>query len=135
MYNEFSKKENINIKLMYCIGAAIGLLSTVLTMILFSAVLLVFNIDREYAAPFATVCVAVGGFFGSCFTAKKIGDRGYLIGLIVGITIFVLITILSLIFGNGFSVNTLFHFIIIVLASIAGGISGVNIANKHKKYI
>ena len=36
--------------------------------------------------------------------------------------------------GNRLTVNTLFHFVIIVLSSLVGGITGVN-ADKGKKYI
>lgn len=54
--------------------------------------------------------------------------------MIVGLTVFVMITLLSLVMGNGFSINTLFHFIIVTLSSLVGGIMGVN-GKKRKKYI
>ncbi|MBQ8740110.1 MAG: TIGR04086 family membrane protein [Clostridia bacterium] len=134
MSGEFSKKDNVNKKSAYLWGAIIGVLATVAAMLVFSAVLLFLNIDRAYAAPFATISVAIGCFCAGRHTAKKIGDKGYLIGLIIGAVVFVVITALSLIMGNSLSLNTLFHFIIMMLASIVGGIMGVN-RNKHKKYI
>lgn len=134
MSYEFSKKDNVNKKSAYVVGAVFGVVATVITMLIFSAILLFLNIDRAYAAPFATISLAVGGFIASLYTAKKIGDKGYLVGLIIGLIVFVFITVLSLILGNSLSLNTLFHFIIIILSAIVGGIVGVN-QNKHKKYI
>ena len=134
MSNEFTKKDNIKKKSAYIWGAMLGILSALVSMIVFSAVLLFLNIDRAYATPFATISIAIGSFIASRYTSNKIGDKGYLIGLTIGIIVFIVITSLSLIVGNSLSLNTLFHFIIILLASTVGGITGVN-QNKHKKYI
>lgn len=134
MSDEFAKKESVNKKTAYLTGIILGIVFSLISMLCFAAVLLLFNIDRAYAAPFATISVAIGCFVASQHTAKKIGDKGYIIGLIIGIIVFVIITIISLFAGNSFSLNTLFHFIIMVLSSIVGGIIGVN-KNKHKKYI
>lgn len=134
MSADFSTKVINNKKSAYLVGAVLGVLATLVTMLVFSAVLLFINIDRAYAVPFATISLAIGSFIASRYTAKKIEDKGYLIGIIIGLVVFVVITALSLILGNGFSLNTLFHFIIIMLSSLVGGIMGVN-SNKHKKYI
>ncbi|MDO4608775.1 MAG: TIGR04086 family membrane protein [Clostridia bacterium] len=135
MSAKFSKKDNINHKKFYFWGVVLGVAVTLAVMLIFSAVLLFSGIDRSFAAPFATVSVAVGCFVAAFFTSKKIGDKGYIIGLMVGGITFAVITTLSLIFGeNGLSVNTLFHFVIIMLSSLAGGIVGVN-SKRSKKYI
>lgn len=134
MSADFSKKDNVNKKSAYLVGAILGVLGTLVSMLIFAAVLLFLNIDRTYAIPFATISLAVGSFISSRYAAKKIGDRGYLVGLIIGAVVFTVITALSLILGNSMSLNTLFHFIIIMLSSLVGGIMGVN-RDKHKKYI
>lgn len=134
MFEDFTKKDNINKKSAYLLGGIVGVLVSVAAMLAFAAILLFLNLDRTYAAPFATISVAVGSFVASRITAKKIGDRGYLVGLIIGLTVFCVITALSLILGNNLTINTLFHFVIIVLSSLVGGIMGVN-ADKNKKYI
>ena len=103
-------------------------------MLLFSALLLFFNIDRAYATPFSTISVSGGCYIASYYVAKKLESKGYLYGIIIGAAVFVLITLISLIFGNNFSINTLFHFIIIIISSIIGGIMGVNF-KKRIKYI
>lgn len=134
MSDEFSKIDKINKKPYFVKGSILGIIVSVLFMLLFSVVLLVLNLDRAYSAPFATVSAAAGTLAASHYAAKKIGDRGYLTGLIIGLIVFVVITALSLILGNSLSVNTLFHFIIIVLSGIIGGIMGVN-RERSKKYI
>lgn len=134
MEYEFSKKDTVNKKSAYLLGAILGVLSTLVAMLGFSAVILFFNVDRAYATPFATISLSLGSFVASNITAKKIGDKGYIVGLIIGLTVFVLITVLSLIMGGGFSLNTLFHFIIVTLSSLVGGITGVN-GKSRKKYI
>lgn len=134
MQTEFLKKDNHNKKIIYLYSAILGLISTFLSMMFFAALLLFLNIDRTYSVPFATISLAVGSFVASRFAAKKIGEKGYITGLIMGFVVFAFITVISLIFGNGFSLNTLFHFIIILLSALTGGIVGVN-TNKHKKYI
>lgn len=134
MEYEFSKKDNVNKRSAYLLGALLGVLSALASMMIFAAALLLLDIDRAYAAPFATLSLAIGSFFASRKTSKIIGDKGYITGLIVGLTVFVIITLLSLVMGNGFSINTLFHFIIVTLSSLVGGIMGVN-GKKRKKYI
>lgn len=134
MEYEFSKKDNVNKRSAYLLGALLGVLSAFASMMIFAAALLLLDIDRAYAKPFATLSLAIGSFFASRKTSKIIGDKGYITGLIVGLTVFVMITLLSLVMGNGFSINTLFHFIIVTLSSLVGGIMGVN-GKKRKKYI
>ena len=135
MSDDFSKVDKVNKKPIYIKGAILGVIVSVLFMLIFSAVLLIFNLDRAYSAPFATISVAAGTLVASHYAAKKIGDRGYLVGMLVGIVVFVIITALSMIINkSGFTLNTLFHFIIIMLSGIVGGIMGVN-KDKSKKYI
>ena len=110
MSDAFLKKDMVNKKSAYMIGGIIGVLSSLAVMLIFAAMLLFFDIDRAYATPFATISVAVGSYVASCITAKKIGDKGYMIGLIIGSVIFVAITVISLFVGNSLSLNTLFHF-------------------------
>jgi len=134
MSDGFLKKDDTNRKRIYITGGILGVAVTIAVMLIFSLVLLFSNLDRAYAAPFATISISAGTFFASRYAAKKIGDHGYLIGLVVGVVTFVIITVISLIVGNKFSMHTLFHFVIILLSSFVGGILGVNI-KKSKKYI
>lgn len=128
----FKKCENK--KIAYAYGGIIGFFISLAFMLMFALIILIFNIDRAYTVPFSTISIAIGSFTASKITSKKIGNKGYLTGIIIGGIVFALLTILSLVCGNSLSVNTLFRFIIIMLSSIVGGIMGVN-TWKKKKYI
>lgn len=116
-------------------GTVIGIAVTLFFMLIFAAVIYFLNLDREYSVPLSTLSLALGSFAAAYFVSRKIGNRGYLFGTLVGLVAFAAVTIISLILTkNGLTLNTLFHFIIIVLASAIGGILGVN-KGKDKKYI
>ena len=101
---------------MIFIGATIGIAVTITALILFAALIYFLNLDRSYCVPFSTVSLALGSFAASYFVSKRIGDKGYLIGAFTGLISFALITVISLIINkSGLTLNTLFHFIIIVL--------------------
>lgn len=118
----------------YFTGILIGVVITFLAIVLAALVLLLIKTGREYAPAISSVCIAVGGFFAAAYTAKKIGSRGYLIGLITGLIFFVLIAVITFIVNkNGFTIDTLFKLLIIMLSSFIGGIFGVG--RKAKKYI
>lgn len=128
--NFFGGKFEIAIK-----GTVIGLLVSFVFMLIFAGIMLALDTDRAYAAPFATVSIALGCFAAAYYVAKRKGNRGYLIGLIVGGAVFAVITVISLaVCKDGVTLNTLFHFVIVMLSSVAGGIAGVN-KNRDKKYI
>lgn len=115
-------------------GAILGLASLVAVMLIFALIML-FGADRAYASAFASISLAVGTFVAAFYTAYKIGNKGYIIGLISGTAVFVVITVISLIIcGGGLSLNTIFHFVIVMLSSLAGGVAGVN-RSASKKYI
>lgn len=112
-----------------------GVLTTALFILLFSVFMYLSQMGYEYATVFATVSLAAGTFISAFYAAKKIGEKGFLTGIIVGGITFLLVTVVSLIVDNGsVTSNTLFHFIIIMLSSLIGGIMGVNRA-VNKKYI
>lgn len=127
-YGDFKQKLPIIIK-----GTLLGVAVTIFSMIGFAALMLIFNMDRKLSLPFSTTSLAIGCLLAAMYTAKKVGHKGYIIGFIIGVIVFVLVTALSLIItGDGFSYNTLFHFVIILIASITGGILGVNRGRKNK---
>lgn len=133
MSNVFNNN-NDNKIIAFFLGGIVGIIITLIIMFIFSAVIIFLNIDRAYAVPFATISIGIGSFFAGKITGRKLCNKGYLVGLVIGLITFLTITLLSLILGNSLSINTIFHFVIILLSSIIGGITGVNY-KKNKKYI
>lgn len=118
-------------KSVYIAAAVLAVVLSLLFMALFAAAVYFFAIDRGLAPFFSTVSVAAGCFSASFFAGKKTNEKGYLTGLIIGVACFFVITVISLFTGSdGVTLNSLFHFVIVVLASVIGGIFGVNKSGK-----
>ena len=119
--------------LIYILGFVIGIVVTAVFITLFAVIMYLSGSAFKYAPVFATVSVAIGSLTAAFFTAKKRGSHGLIIGAVIGGITFILITLISLIINRGgVTVNTLFHFIIIMLSSLIGGILGVNKGKSHK---
>jgi putative membrane protein (TIGR04086 family) len=111
------------------------LLTTAVFISVFAAAIYFLDLSLDYASIFATVSVGLGGFSAARGIAKKTGKKGAATGFLVGLTIFAVITLTALFVNkSAVTLNTLFHFVIIVLASTSGGILGVN-KKKRKEYI
>ena len=135
MKKQFKMSDSIAEKSFYLFGAFLGIAVSIILMLLSAFLILKLDLDRAFCAPIATVCVSLGAFVASFYNAFKLGGKGYIVGLVTGGTVFLAILIISMIVSeNGFSVNTLFHFIIMMLSGLIGGIWGVN-RKLNKKYI
>ena len=116
-------------------AALLGVIVTAVFMALFAVIMYVAQIGSEYSPVLATVALAAGTLAAAFYAARKIGKRGLLTGLITGGTAFALVTLISLIVNKGgITYNTLFHFIIIMLSALIGGVMGVN-KKDIRKYI
>ncbi|MEE1005721.1 MAG: TIGR04086 family membrane protein [Acutalibacteraceae bacterium] len=119
--------------LSYILGFIIGAAVTAVFIVLFALIMYLSGAAFKYAPVFATLSVALGCFAAAFFTAKRQGSKGLFAGTVVGGIAFMLITLVSLIVNSGgITLNTLFHFIIIMLSSLIGGILGVNKGKSHK---
>ena len=116
-------------------SSLIEIFVTLVAIFVFAAVMLFCELPAEYSTIFATASVALGSFLAAFYAAKKLSKRGFAVGLIVGGITFIIVTLISIFTDKGsFTSNTLFHLIIIMLASLIGGIMGVN-KGLNKKYI
>ena len=117
----------------YILGFAIGVFITAVFITLFAIIMYLSGAAFKYAPVFATVSVAIGSLSAAFFTAKRQGSHGLIVGALIGGITFILITLISLIINRGgVTLNTLFHFIIIMLSSLIGGVIGVNKGKSHK---
>ncbi|MBQ3546982.1 MAG: TIGR04086 family membrane protein [Clostridia bacterium] len=113
----------------------IEVLTTVAAMFLFATILYFLEGGYQYSPLFATISLGIGTMAASLYAAKKVGQRGMLVGSIIGGVTFILITLLSLMASKDiFTVNTLFKLIIVMLLSLIGGVLGVN-SKQNQKYI
>lgn len=134
MKKQFSLSGGLSGKGFLIIGLIIGVSVTAALMLLSAAALLFLNADRALAVPLSTVCAAAGAFAAAFYNAWHIGDKGYKVGLLTGGAAFLAVLLVSFLIADGnISLNTLFHFIIMLLAGAIGGIMGVN-RKQSKKY-
>lgn len=114
------------------LGAIVFIITGFATILLFAALIFFTEIGERLAPLFATLSVATGIFFSSYFIAKQTAKKGFLIGAIVGFTVFILTAIISFIVDDSaVTSNTLFHLVIFILSGLLGGIIGVNKPNKR----
>lgn len=110
-------------------------LTTVAAMFIFATVMYFLEGGYEFSPLFATISLGIGTLITSFFASKKIGQRGYLVGAVIGAAVFFIITLVGLMASKDiFTLNTLFRLIILMLSSIIGGILGVN-NKENQKYI
>lgn len=134
MFKDVNKNRNINFGFLIK-GILSFIVSTAIAMTVFAIVTYFAEIDSKYAPVFGTVSVAFGTFITAYILSKNIGQKGYLNGFLIAVTVFILNTLISLIIDDGgVTVNTLFHLIIYVLSGVIGGVMGVN-KKANTKYI
>lgn len=127
-----SKSEPIK-WLEYLKALIIEVVFTAVMLALFAFVLYLSPDLFKYAPVFANISLSLGCFGAAFFTARKSGSKGWLTGAVLGLVSFAVIIIMALIINqSGLTSNTLFRFIIIMLAALIGGIIGVNKNGKHK---
>ncbi len=128
-------KKEVSTKQFYInilIGAAIGAVIAFLVLLIFAAVMLIFNININMASPLSSVALAVGSGVGGFVSAYKNKAKGFICGLINAGVMFLLIAVIGLILSRNITIMSLIHFAVTILASLIGGILGVNKADKIK---
>ncbi len=129
-----SRENNFNYS--YIIKAIIlGVATTAISVFLFAIFMFLTEKGYEYSTVFGTAAVALGSFVVAFYISRKRQSKGLLTGLITGIAVFLIVTVVSLIVDKGaITVNTLFHLIIFLLSSLIGSVLGVN-KKENRKYI
>lgn len=113
---------------------AIQIAVAMISVALFAVIINLGEIDYKYSPVFGSVAIALGTFASSYYLSNQKGSKGYITGLLVGLIIFAIVTLIGLVIDDGgITINTLFHLIITVLSGAVGGVMGVN--RKGKRYI
>lgn len=125
-------QEKVNTWALFLVAVIRFVFVTAALIFIFAAAINYLDVPLAYAPILATISVGLGGFSAANYISKRLGRRGAVTGFLAGVVIFAIITLVAL-FGNkgAVTMNTAFHFVIIVLCSVIGGILGVN--KKSKK--
>ncbi len=94
-----------------------------------SAVLFTYtNINDGYIDTFVYVIVGITNLVGSMLVARKIKERGIVVGIVFGLIYFLLIYLLSgVTFGFVMNVSVIVYLVTATLTGMFGGVLGVNI--------
>lgn len=115
------------------IGAAIGIGITFLMLLIIAAVMVLLNIGSEFSSVLSSIAVALGGFIGAYFAARKNGSRGLINGAAVAAVMYIIISVVALFVNQGgVTLMSLIRGVILLLASGIGGIVAVNKQQKRK---
>ena len=91
------------------------------------------NIPQAYAPPLATMAAGFGAFVSGFVMAKLCGSKGVVTGAAAGAALLLLVGCIALIVsGTVFTNSTLLRGVVMVLASVIGGMFGVNFKLKRK---
>lgn len=109
-------------------GVLIGLVSSFLALVIFSAVMLWFSLPISWVNVFAYVAAALGGLASGFITGVLLGEKGLIFGGIAGVSLFLITFIIGALAQMhipemGVSVLSL---AITVASSALGGVIGVN---------
>lgn len=115
------------------LSGIVGIGISLILILIFSFVLSNNNLPESTPNILSSIALGVGGFISGIWIAKKHKKRGALLGLLVGVFIFLFILIGNLIlFGFNFSNSIIIKLPIAILSSMIGGIIGVNSKKKLK---
>lgn len=109
----------------------IGVLSAAVVCVLgllLSAVLMTFaDLSEGITTTLSLVSAALGAFVGGMFAAKLSENRGWLMGLLCGLILFVLILLSGLVVHRSVDIGFLFvKSAVLLLGGMIGGMIGVN---------
>ena len=118
-----------------CIGAAVSLGATLLLTCIISGVFLILSSTPRAALPYIMLAAeALSVFIGGCAAAAINGSKGLIVGLLCGLTVFMILLVTGLLSGSDdIGIMTFIRLGVLLLCGILGGIKGVN--RKEKLHI
>ena len=109
-------------------GVGISLLTTIICLVIFSAILTYTNVSENVINPVIMILTGISILIGSSISSIKIKRNGILNGAIIGLVYMILIYLISstLNWKFGLNMQAILLIIIGIFFGIIGGIIGVN---------
>lgn len=109
-------------------GVGISLVSTMVLLLIFSAILTYTNVSENTITPVIIILTAISILFGSSLANMKIRRNGLLNGGLVGGVYILTLYIISSVLNWKFSLNmqSIIMIVVGIIFGILGGIIGVN---------
>lgn len=110
-----------------------GLLATTVVLLLFSFVMCKKDVPFVLLNPFSAGLLMLGSFLSGYLAARRIRERGMVVGAMCGLFIFLLLLLGSFMSQFDVGLAALIKLIISMVSGAIGGIMGVNAKLKRKK--
>ncbi len=115
-----------------CFGLIFSIIVTFIFMCIFAFMATNFDFSEDMLLILSLVSMTLGSMFGGFVAGKINKEKGFIIGAINGFVLFLIITLISLIFNqNSITIVTLIKLVTLVLSSMIGGVIGVNTTHKR----
>ncbi len=109
-----------------------GLLATTVVLLLFSFLMCKKDVPFVLLNPFSAGLLMLGSFISGYLAARRIRERGMMIGALCGLIIFLLLLLASFMSKFDVGLAALIKLVISVVSGAIGGIIGVNAKFKRK---
>ena len=109
-----------------------GLLTTTVVLLLFSFVMCKKDVPFVLLNPFSAGLLMLGSFLSGYLAARRIRERGMLVGALCGLIIFFLLMLASFMSRFDVGLAALIKLVISLVSGAIGGIIGVNAKLKRK---
>ncbi len=111
----------------YAISVAAGFVAYIVSMVLFSLIISNADVPPLIISIMALISAGLFAFIASFLLCKITRSKGLITGAVIGIIVFGLISVVSLIFSSpGESSVSALNFVVTVVCGVLGGILGVN---------
>ena len=122
-------KKNLEYVLFILKGIALAYIVTVIMMMIFS-LFLTYTSLKESMIPVLNTIIMIGSIvLGSIYLTLKVGEKGWLNGMIIGVLYFIILLLLNKLIINDLNLS-IFSFtklLISIVTGIIGGMIGINL--------
>lgn len=92
------------------------------------------GLNSNFISKLGIILTAISFFIIVALASKKINDKGYLLGLKLGLTFVVLLIMINLIlFRSSINLNRFIYYIILIASGVLGGSFGKNLPSFKRK--
>ncbi len=113
-------------------AVAFGLLATTVVLLLFSFLMCKKDVPFVLLNPFSAGLLMLGSFVSGYLAARRIRERGMMVGALCGLIIFLLLMLAAFMSKFDMGLMALIKLVIAVVSGAIGGIIGVNAKFKRK---
>ena len=115
------------------LGVIVSIISSLIIVAIFAIAATNIAVSDDAILVMAITSMAIGAFIGGIVSAKLYNEKGFLIGALNGAAFFLITTIISIAINpEALTMISIIKLLVFTLASMIGGVIGVNITRKRK---